>query len=279
MLCTSDWRVGRQAYERLGFRLTPLRRNAPMGGGDGADGGSQLVMLGGGRDGILNYLELSTAVPDKAAPLMRQILIHDGPVMMVHYAADIARFTEHWSSLGVQVHRFEAAFPASGSLGGGRFDIAIADPQSVPLQFNVVCSTDRSGYRDAEWQVHDNGALAWREVIGVVPDGDLDAVAERHSRLIGIEPVQSEEGVRFDAGPVDIRLIAASMAEAEWRDIGFQTRAAPQIAGLRITVRDLATFEKLMTSRGVACLRSGDTVLVGPQDAAGSVMLFSEELS
>lgn len=250
-----------------------------MGGGDGADGGSQLVMLEGGCDCILNYLELSTAVPDKAAPLMRRILARDGPAMMVHYAEDVAGVTEHWSNEDVQVHRFEAAFPASGSLGGGRFDIAVADPQSVPLQLNVVYSDDRSGYLDADWRVHENGAVAWREVICTVPDAEFDAVVERHAHLVGIEPARSEREACFDAGPVDIRLIAASKAEVDWQDIGFRSHTVPEIAGLRITVRDLAAFESLIASRSVAYARPGDTILIAPQETAGSVMVFSEEVS
>ncbi|MEO0419437.1 MAG: VOC family protein [Pseudomonadota bacterium] len=279
MICASDWRVGRNLYERLGFTLTPLRKNAPMGGSDGAEGGSQLIMLGGGNGEILNYLEISTAVPESAAPLMRRILNHDGPAMMVHFSEQITKVSEAWADLGVNVHRFEAAFPSSGSLGGGRFEIAVADPRSVPLQLNVVHSEDRNGYLDPDWQAHKNGALAWRDVYCVIPDAKFDSVVKRHSQLVSIEPVVDECEAIFDAGPVDIRLLTASKAEIVWQAIRFESRANPYIAGLRITVRDLSALEGLLLSSGINYAHGNEEILIGPQEAVGGVIVFSEEIS
>jgi hypothetical protein len=277
MIAAADWQFARDAYRRLGFNITPLRRNAPMGGADGSDGGSQLIMLRGRDDSTLNYLEISTAVPAKAAPLMNRILAHDGPAMMVNFSEQIDETEAAWRDIGYGIHRFDATFPASGSLGGGTFSIVIIDPDDSTLQVNAVFSSDRSAYQAEEWFHHPNGALAWTDVYCVIPDAEF----ERVNRFFAQTHNQQTHWVgagrtTYQQGQVKAHLMSITAMAYEFGLIGFEAPSRPVIAGYRIAVTRIDDVERLLTGNAIAYQRSLDVVTVGPADTCGSIIQFAQ---
>jgi hypothetical protein len=279
MIAAADWREVRQTYQNFGFKVTDLRRNAPMGGGDGSDGGSQLIMLHGFDKSIMNYLEISTTVPEKATPIMNRILQNDGPAMMVSFSNQIDEIEKQWGGAGLNTQRFDATFPVSGSLGGGTFSIVIIDPEQSPLQINAVFSSDRSAYHVEEWFNHENGALGWTDVYCSIPDIDFDRVNAFYAASHGFACNTHNAGYAvYRPGQVAVHLLSHSRQADYFSGCDYATQAHPVIAGYRIAVQSLDVLEALLCRNGVVYNREGNVVTISPKAACGSILQFTERL-
>jgi Glyoxalase-like domain len=277
MIAAADWRAARQAYTRLGFKVTELRRNVPMGGADGSEGGSQLIMLRGFDDRAMNYLELSTTVPAKAAPLMNRILRADGPAMLVNFSEQIGATEKKWRDMGLRLHRFDASFPSSGSLGGGVFSIVIIDPEDSPLQINAVFSPDRSAYHVQEWFTHENGALGWTDVYCLIPDADFDRVDRFYAEAHNVECDLRETGrTTYLSGQVKVHLISHSARAVDLINFESPFLNHTVIAAFRIAVADVDKLEQIFKRNAVTYCRNLDVITVGPSETCGSVIQFAQ---
>jgi hypothetical protein len=276
MISAQDWRAAHAAYERLGFKVTDLRRNAPMGGADGSDGGSQLIMLRGHDPSILNYLELSTAVPGKAAPAVAAILGRgDGPAMLVNFCEQIDLVQSEWQARSIKSYAFEASFPASGTLGGGKFKIVIADPAASLVCVDAVFSADRSGYASSEWLEHENGAIAWSRVYCVAEGDELRALCDFLATIHGKDFVAVPSGWHeFALGQVRVCVMGRDALAERLAIDPLRLRQGAQIAGFSIECADLPRVRKLFDSRGVAYRERFGALVVSPEDACGSVIEF-----
>ncbi len=251
MIAAQSHQAAAKAYEALGFKVTPLRQNGPMGGAEGDDGGSQLIMFAGRRNDYLNYLEISTTFKPKALPLMNRILQQDGVAMMVNFCNNISQIKEHWAGEGYELHYFEGEFPSSGSLGGGKFEILIPDPESVPIQINAVFSSNREGYNAPEWQDHPNGAIALTEVRCVSNSAEIGSVAKFIEASHDIGKVdETGGGFRFDLGQIQVKLDTD------------ETVKSPKIGGFQILVTSLAGCRELLSRNGVSFQEYDDRVFV-----------------
>ncbi|MGL5838961.1 MAG: VOC family protein [Sphingorhabdus sp.] len=279
MIAACDWQATRAVYERLGFTLSPLRRNAPMGGADGDDGGSQLIMLKGRDSDYLNYLELSTVVPEKASPLLNRLLLdRNGPAMLVNFTNRLDAVQQHWTASNIKSHRFDASFPQSGTLGGGQFSILIADPDDSPIQIDAVWSSNRDSYRVPEWENHANGALAWTDVYCLCPDESFSQTVAFFQQSHNALPHWTDKGrATFDMGQVSVHLMTNGQIPLDFVPFGIKAESKPIIAGFAIQVQSLERVEGLLQSNAVEYRREHASIVVGPAQADGSLIRFVEK--
>ncbi|NJL18727.1 MAG: hypothetical protein HC938_17840, partial [Nitrospira sp.] len=182
------------------------------------------------------------------------------------------------NDLTIRTQRFEASFPTSGSLGGGKFVIVVAEPDDCKLQMNVVYSSDRTGYRVPQWSEHKNGALTWRHVYCVIPDDDFDAVNSFFADAHRLLPRWVGNGrTTFDPGQVRVHLMSISSMAYQFPHVGYANAGYAHIAGFGIEVTSINKLEKLLSERGVAFHLDEGTITVGPSETAGSVIVFSED--
>jgi N2-acetyl-L-2,4-diaminobutanoate deacetylase len=278
MIAARNWQKARAVYERLGFTVSPLRRNIPMGGGDGDDGGSQLIMFQGRDRSHLNYLELSTIVAEKAAPLVRRILHRgEGPAMLVNFTAELDAVQQHWASLNIRSQRFNASFPQSGTLGAGKFSILVVEPDDSPIQIDAVWTSDHDNYRVAEWQNHPNGALAWTETYCCCPDNSFKETVSFFQAAHGVTARHRTATIAtFNMGQVTVHILTQAQAASDFAPLQIKMGDKPVIAGFAIQVTSLQKLEVLLLTNGVRFTRTSDSILITADQADGSFIRFIE---
>lgn len=113
---------------------------------------------------------------------------------------------------------------------------------------------------------HPNGALALVEGILCVSDDDLDAVADRYARYLGLTAHHDGATRGFDFGAS--RLTITTPSELAARLPGEQPPATPALSACAIEVADLAAAEQLLLAQGVEIRRatSGESFI--PAEAA-----------
>lgn len=270
MIRARDWKASRAAFMRLGFLMTPLRPNKPMGG-DTGKAGSQLALFDSPDDRCLNYFELSSFNPTSAHPMMTEILGGvDGGAMLVHRTGDVDQVRQRWSEAGISSpDPWRISFPTTGSVIGDSFDILFASPASSPIFVNAVRSENLDAYRAREWRDHPNGARSWTKTLIVAPGDTFRPTIEFFKTLL-VDAVEDEgeEWSRFRTGPVCMNVVART----EWP--GLEMRTEPFIAGVELSVGDIDVVQKLLAASEIDAVHHNGGVHVGARDGAGLCFRF-----
>ncbi|MGW0590787.1 VOC family protein [Streptosporangium sp. NPDC002607] len=96
---------------------------------------------------------------------------------------------------------------------------------------------------------HPNGAVALAECLLCVTDDDLDLVAERYERYLGIAAHRDGSSRRFDLDTG--RLTITSPAGLTARLPGERAHSLPALSAYTIEVTDLAATEHLLATQGI----------------------------
>lgn len=278
MLAVFEHEPALASLARLGFRVRPVRENAPMGGATaGGRGGSAAILLRPKRPDVANFVEIARADPVTAAPPMKIILRrHEGVAMLVHATDDVARVAADWKARGLDVHTFRVELTPFGPGAPFGVDIVVPDPRQPPFMFNAVRYADHSDFTRAEWLDHPNSARCWSGITYVAADDTLSALADYCAQLYGVPADRSVDGVAV-IRPRD--LTVTLLSDAAFRDRygtvpEFERRERPFGAVVRFEVGDPATLAACLDAQGVAYARVDGLVRVGPRDACGAIFEF-----
>ncbi|MDP6389817.1 MAG: VOC family protein [Alphaproteobacteria bacterium] len=277
-VAVNDLDVGRDAYQRLGFTLTPRSIHSgsktPGGPVEPWGSGNHCAMF---QEGYLELIGLTD--PDLYSSAQAMLERHQGAHIVAigsgeadaAYAALAARFegVEPPSKL-----QRDASFGPDGEetrLAAFR-NIYLA-PESFPEAMMIFIEHLT---RDVLWQPHlldhPNGAVAMAEVVFCV--ADVAATSGRLQRLFGAEPTEPQPGAArfaFERGAVYV-IDAARLAI--WTP-GVEPPCLPYVAAVGITVRDLGATKDLLSRNGVDFTdHPYPAIWVGPADTCGPVLSF-----
>lgn len=267
-----------ERYERLGFLLTPLARHSGKRTPDGPvvpfGTGNRCIMLRAG------YLEL-IAIVDPGA-----------------FSNTLDRFLARYAGIHIIALDVEDADTNLLRLQRAGFDIpGIAylerpvddmDPNGPRARFARLPLPDAPEgriqliqhlTREAIWQErflsHPNGAEALDAVILAV--ADPAEAAARFSRLSGQPTVPDPTGgFALDLPRGRVRLLPADRLETIFP--GVVAPVLPFIAGISLRTRDHATaITALAAERGIVAVSTPDGLVVMPQDAGGTAILFRRD--
>jgi catechol 2,3-dioxygenase-like lactoylglutathione lyase family enzyme len=249
---TRDIAALHAAYERLGFRLTPLSQQAGAlrpGEPDRPWGtGNRCAFLRSG------YLEL-LGIVDPSLPLNRldQFLArYEGMHVLVfgtrNAEATAARLGVEMVSLAREVEGVRVAFRlARTSFPEGR------------VQFCQHLS--REVLWAPRWLDHPNGAVALAEAF--VEVADPEEAAARYAKALGIAPVPVDGGFRFRLASGALTISGATDAPT-----------LPFMAGFAVAVENLDLARRLFDKAEVPYAKRGDELVVERRAAGGATCIF-----
>ncbi len=270
----ADLKSAGTTLERLGFQVSALnvQTNAIATGELVPSGTSnRLARLRRG------YLEMLAATHDTplAAQFRSAIARYEGLhlIAMAHddIPAQRARLTAAGFAMqpAVQLDRKDQTLP-----GAPRVAWQVLRPEADEMPEGRVQFT-KSLTPDVLWQdnltVHPNAADALSDMLLVV--ADIEEATERFSRYTARRPRVAEHlrSIDLDRG----RLMFAAPAQAAAWLPGFSPGPLPYMAGQAILSRDIAATRTALRFGDIALLAdTSELLLVAPQDALGSAMLF-----
>jgi Glyoxalase-like domain len=252
-------------YERLGFTLTPLARQA-----DGRIG-NRCAML------HRCYIELLSVVdPNAGSATLDRFLARYAGIHILAFSMDDAAATL------ARLRRADIDAPSVSRLERAIDD---ADPTGPRARFTLIQMPDQPEGRinlvhhltpEALWQErflhHPNNAMTLAEVVVAVAE-PADTAA-RFSRLIGC-PVISDPagGFALDLAHGRVRLLPETALQSVLPDC--DCAGLPRIVGLGVRTADgNEAVSRLLAERGIAYRVHGDALLVAPDAAGGAALRF-----
>jgi len=254
---TRDLAALAERYERLGFTLSPLARQA-----DGRIGNRCAIMRRG-------YIELLAVVDPTAvsATLERFLARYAGVHILAFGFADENAELARLRRAGVEaphVHRFDRPIDDRDP-DGARARFALIQ---VPEQPEGLINLVRHLTPEALWQErflrHPNKATALAEVMIAVDDPATTAA--RFSRLVGCPVVPDPMGgFALDLAHGRVRLMNCPPSVA----------AAPRIVSLTVRTSDRnKAIGRRLVAQGIAHCREADALLVDQAAAGGVAICF-----
>ncbi|MAM74687.1 VOC family protein [uncultured Tistrella sp.] len=280
MISTPDLPAIRACYQRLGFSVTPMRTNEPMGGGrTGGRGGNHLVLFRPTDDRMTNFLEFAYADPAHAVPYMRDLLgRRPALAMIVHAATDLRALDAGWQAAGFppcMYYELDTDYrdPEDGTVDRIHFRVLVPDAPRGPLTFNACEVMDRSHYLRPGWIAHENGAEYW--AAATVATGDLPAMRAHFAAIYGIDPAP-EGPVSVTMGDQSLSAVTPASFAATYGDAA--RRADGSAAELAVELR-IASAERaraVLSRNGVAFQDAGRRLIVPATEAGGIVLVLAE---
>ena len=278
MLAVFDHRVAIAAWERIGFKVRPVRQLVPMGGGSaGGDGGSAAILLHPYAPGAANFIEIARADPRTALPALQQLLCQrEGVAMLVHATPAPADALQHFAALGLTSQLLHMTLPPFGPGEPVEVDIVLPAPGQSRLMFNAMRMSSTADFERDEWRDHANGARSWCGITYVEAADELAGSIDLMRRLYGREPVDDGTGgVQFQPGRVVLTLCSA---EALQRRVGFDVvagvAARPVGALLSFEVAELTAVRHLLRQRSVPHTESQQSIYVPGSELRGVAVEF-----
>ena len=268
--------VAGQAYQRLGFTITPKsshKRQRADGGFDPLGTGNHCVMLRRG------YLEL-IGITDASLPhdsLKKRLDRYHGLQLIALGTEDAAAVEKAWMATGEGVRPLAPLGRDVPQVGGGTkygsFSIVYLENEAFPeaelfaIQHHSVPVLWQPPLLD-----HPNGAQGLVGLDLVTPD--LARTKERLTRF-GVVP-ESRDGIAVaglsDGG--EITLLTPDQARARYSGVALPP--VPCVAAMRIAVDDLARTADYFSTTGVTFKAVQNALRIRPQDACGVVVDFVE---
>jgi hypothetical protein len=240
------------AYERLGFRLTPLSQQSGAvrpGEPDRVWGtANRCAFLGAG------YIEL-LGIVDASLPLNRldQFLArYEGMHVLVFGTRD-AEATA--ARLGVTVARL------ARTVEGEKVEFRLARTSFPEGRVQFCQHLSRAVLWAPRWLDHPNGAVALAEAFLEV--GDPEEVAARYAQTLDVLPVRADGAVRFRLAPGALTIRGATDAPT-----------LPFMAGFAVTVESLDRTRRLLDDAEVPCQVHRGEIIVPRHAAGGATCIF-----
>ncbi|MEK7944147.1 VOC family protein [Pigmentiphaga sp. YJ18] len=272
MTYVADLDAAGTAYERLGFRLTPVSNIASMGIAN------RLVPMRPRTPGAANFIELMGVADASLLPAPMREVLSGAPgiksmVMMTGDAQAAHRMlVDAGYPFAAPSHvRREWAIPGEGSVWP-EFDVLLPIP--APLKFNVCQYHNVELYLREDWLEHPNTAESLLAAIGVA--SDARSAAAYFERLFGVAAVRSADGGHaVSPGRTELVLYEPAAFEARFGCPAPAGGDGVAYAGMRIAVRDRDRLAALLDANGVPHARVGG-IVVDPRSACGNVIEFVE---
>ncbi len=289
MLKVHDLAEARRTFRQLGFTVTPLRSNDPMGGGrTGGKGGNHMVMLTPQTPGTTNMLELAYADPTHAWPALKTLLGGpEGLALMVHSPRDAGELRQEWEAAGIacdpvfEVHTHYQD-PETGQEDLIHFRVAQPSGRDWIIPFGAAEIQDFRHYLREDWRQHANGAIYWSDITLIVSADDLETGREHLTKVYGQSPSTQPDGsLLMQIHKLKLRVLSQSQAKAEFAEISLASRDAPIChTALTIRVSDINTTEAVLRANSVPYVQRPDgTLLVAPFHACGTALTFAPHAS
>ena len=275
-----DLERGRQAYERLGFKLTPrsIHRGSPTPG-------APVVPFGSGNHCAMfheGYLEIVGLIDPTIFSNIKPLVARYEGAHIVAFGVDSADATyQELADRGIPIERARQ-LERDAAYGLQNNELKRAAFRNMYFAQDVYPEA-RLLYiehltRDVLWQPHlldhPNGIVALTDVFLCVPDAR--AAADKYSALFGrpAEQVMPEEWrIALAHGQV---WVAAPHAWAA-RSRGAAAPALPSPAGIGFKVTNLAATRALLAGNGVKIREGTDGGLwIAPEHACGAAIYFSD---
>jgi Glyoxalase-like domain len=244
-------------YERLGFTLTPLARQA-----DGRIG-NRCAML---RQG---YIELLAVVdPNAGSATLDRFLVRYAGIHILAFAiqdeqAVLARL--HRAGIdAASVSRFERAIDDTDTTGPRARFALIQLPDQPEGRINLVRHLTPETLWQERFLHHPNNAVALAEVVIVVDDPA--ETAARFSRLVGCPVVPDPlGGLALDLPQGRVRVVS---------DLSLPS-VVPRIHGIAVRTNDgNAAIRRLLGQHRIAHRGVGDTLSIDAVDTGGVTLRF-----
>jgi hypothetical protein len=271
-----DLNQATQAYERLGFTLTPISDITAMGIAN------RLALLKPRIAGAASFIELMSASDRARLPAaMAQVL--SGPeriksmVMMTPDArAAHQELVSNSYGFAPPVHvKREWVIPGEASVWP-EFDVLMPIP--APLAFNACQYHNVNLYLRPDWQQHANGAQTLNAVFAVAPDAN--EVANYYAELFGKASLEHGAAQAVSPGHTWLEVFSPKSLEARFGPGNMPETpdgwASSAYLGYQIGVADLTETRSLLSKNGVRFSASGTGLVVAASEACGNLVEFVE---
>ncbi len=266
-----DLDAGAQAWQRLGFTLTPRGYHTL---------GSQnhCIMLGH------DYVELlHVTAPTPSRQYYWDAQARGGGCAAMSCKSDDA--------FGTAARLRASGWYTSDPIEFSR-PVRLDDGSEHPATFRVTALDDAPGARyfvcehrtpellwRPEWMSHANGADSIATMFLVVAPALVDAAARAYAELTGGELTQLSEHVSSLALDDAALVVSTPQALASATGTAHVHREVPGYAAMRLRTGDLAAARALWRNAGVPTLDLGPRETLVPAEAAGGVALLFEQRS
>jgi len=264
-----DLEAARRAYRHLGFTLSPRGRHIGWGTAN------YCIMLPQGYIELLGIVDATQFCNN----LDRFLETREGLLGVAYAARDAEAAARTLAERGLALDP-PSDLKRKLELAEGEVEPAFRlihlPPHTAPGVPAFICQhlTPDLVWQEP-WLVHDNGARGIDSVTAVVADPGEVAVA--YGALFGEARVSADDAVVVaDSGRGRLRFVAPADLGRLYPGLpGLPHLAPPWVAGLRLTVSDLAATARHFDAGGLAYLRDGDTLLrLAPDLACGVVLEF-----
>jgi catechol 2,3-dioxygenase-like lactoylglutathione lyase family enzyme len=275
-----DLERGRQAYERLGFRLTPLsvHRGSPTPG-------APVVPFGSGNHCAMfheGYLEIVGLIDPAIFSNIKPMVARYEGAHIVAFGIESADGTHReLAGRGIpieparQLERDAAYGPQNNELRRAAFRNMYFDQAEYP-EARLLYIEHLT--RDVLWQPHlldhPNGVVALHDIFLCV--SNVNAAADKYAALFGRPAEQVTPGewrITLAHGRVWV------VTPEAWarRSQGAAAPAVPSPAGIGFKVKSLGAVRELLAQNGVAMSEGPDGLWVAPAQACGAAIGFFEQ--
>lgn len=240
------------AYERLGFRLTPLSQQS----GAVRPGEPDQLWGTANRCAFLRsgYIEL-LGILEPSLPLNRldQLLARYEGMHVLAFGTRDAEATA--SRLGVPMARL------ARQVQGEKVAFRLARTGFPEGRVQFCQHLSREVLWAPRWLDHPNGALALVEAF--VEVADPEEAAGRYARALGVTPVRSDGAFRFRLAPGALTIRGAADAST-----------LPFMAGFAVAVESLNRARRLLDEAEVEYETGNDGLVVDRSTAGGATCIF-----
>jgi len=275
-----DLERGRQAYDRLGFKLTPrsIHRGSPTPG-------APVVPFGSGNHCAMfheGYLEVVGLVDPTIFSNIKPMVVRYEGAHIVAFGVESADATyQELAGRGIpieparQLERDAAYGPQNNELKRAAFRNMYFDPAKYP-EARLLYIEHLT--RDVLWQSHlldhPNGVVALSDVFLCVPDAR--AAANKYAALFARpadEVAPGEWRIALAHGQVWIATPDAWAVRSQ----GAAAPALPSPAGIGFKSKNLAATRALLASNGVEVREGADGgIWIAPAHSCGVAIYFCE---
>ena len=270
----ADLEAAREAYQRLGFTVTPRGRHVGWGTGN------YTVMF------EHDYVELIGIVdPSQHIHNLDEFLKTGDGLLNVALATDDADRTYRW----LQAHSESASEPQALQrlleVDDGeeilRFRNIFLPPELTPGLDTFACQhLTPEKVRRSAWLSHPNGARGISEVTIVMES--IAGVGEAYARLFGSGAVSGDERkgvIMVDTGNDELWFVTPKAFPERHYDKQIDaTLPLPRPAALTLSVADPRVTALYLSGQQVAFERdSSDAVIVSSEEACGVFLVFNDD--